>query len=331
MSDEDCAKFNGAWLMESHSGDITPWLIYEKVSFVSRQICWAGGYGAGRLKVDQLIQDGTLYGLKESDEWNRFRSIIKLDGTRQPALYSEGAPFAELRNMQVEGTFADGTLRFAFYLGDGSMHSKVEKTISEDGQNMHTNVTFPAGDWGGVAGGECLLSFVHKKQEEVRLTPELVAGWFYGTVILAGTTEEADGAKGQVAVSTSLEGMFPSAQALMSLFAEANRTPENPSTTTIKDVSEHEWIVTEEKPGGKWVFEQKFDMDACTFDIKSSWSDKPIGVWHFKVLSEPLRLQCWNTMQHGSWHPEFLNVLSSISEVQKSLDRVLKAKRDKQG
>lgn len=324
MADAADAKFNGTWLMESLTGDCTPWMYYEKMSFVSRQLVWAAGYGAGKITVDQVLHDGVFYTRRttSTDEYNIFRGRMALDGKKQPVLFSEGAPYAELRNLEFEGSFENGVLKLTFSAPDGSLHSKVEKSISEDGKTMTTGVTFPSGDWGGEAAGECHLTFIHQKQEEARLTIDLVKGWFPGGVLIGDATEEAGKPKLK-GVSTSLEGLFPTAQALIGLFEEMNRA--GGENRSVAEGSATEFVMTETRPeGGSAVFEFKVDLEACACSVTSSRNGTLLGTWHYKALSDPVRLQCWNTLDK-----EFYSELSSITEVEKSLDSILAFKAKK--
>lgn len=319
MADAHAAKFSGAWLLEVIDGDITPWMYYEGYGFTARQMAWATGYGAGSVSLEVVIHEGKLYTQKYSDKYQTFRGVVKLDGSRQPALFSEGAPAAELRNGEVEATFEDGVIKGTFYRADGSMHNKFQRIISEDGQKMIATVTFPAGDHGGEAGGECVMTATYTKKEEAKVTVDVVKGWFQGTSLVADATEEA-GVATTKAVTTSLEGLFSSPQEMMSLWEQINRSI--PPTATLTEQSATEFTVTDQRESGKWVFEQKWDKEACTFDVTSTKDGTCFGTWHYKALSDPLRLQCWNTS--GT---DFESICSSIKEVEKAMDKILAGKK----
>lgn len=313
-------KLNGTWLQETLEGDITEWFTYEGVGWVQRQALWMVGYGNGKTMLDQLYHDGKCYSIKTVDETNNFRGYVPITGKKEPLLFSESFPFAQIRNMEIQGSIdADGSLETIIYQPSGAEHSRATRSVSEDGQVMTTTMTFPAGEWGGEEGGTLTMTSTHRKQATARLIAEEVAGWAPGCTMTDAIESGVEGKK--LAISFSLEGMFPSGQAIMKLLEETNRKPEGESN--IEERGLGAFVVTVTEPGGAVVtHEQKFDHEALTFDVTVGSGGTSFGTWHFRVIAGPLRLTCWNTIADEMWSTK-----SAVEECQKLVEKLLKAQK----
>merc|ERR1712150_252978 len=174
---------------------------------------------------------------------------------------------------------------------------------------------FPSGE----EGGKLVMMSTHRKQEATRLTAEEVAGWAPGCTMTDAIESGVEGKK--MATTLSLEGMFPSGQAMMKLLEETNRKPEGDSK--IEERGAGAFIVTVTEPSGAVVtHEQKFDYEALTFDVTVGSGGTCFGTWHFRVITDPLRLTCWSTMEDELWSTK-----SAVQECQKLVEKLLKAQK----
>lgn len=208
------------------------------------------------------------------------------------------------------------------YNTEGSWHNTARMTVSEDGQILSTTITFP----GGAANGNQLV-MKHKRQPQAKLTSETVDTWC-PNVRVADVLGQAGGPRAIPAISLSLDGLLPSAAALFRMFEESCHKGENSewSSSVVDDVpgSDGVFTVTAKTLDGKsLLFEYKFKEQECACECRYTVDSKCLGVWYYNVLSQPIRLQCWNTMQDPRGMG--FNVVSSIKNVQSVLDECLKA------
>jgi len=316
-------KLNGTWLQESLEGHIGEWLKYEGVGWIARNAAWLAGYGNGKTIVDSFVHDNKYYTVRTVDPNSIFRSVMPITGKQVPTLFTESFPLIDIRQMECSATSApDGSLDFVFFNPDGKEHSKVKRSVSEDGQTMTTVITFPSGDWGGEAGGSCVMTSTSKKQTEAKLTTEIFGTWGANFPTLIAAAESGVEAKKMV-VSEPLDGLFPDAASLFKLLEETQRA--EAQLGKMEETGPGKFTATKTKEDqSESIFEQEYNQEKLTFAVKSTHGGKCWGTWHFQILSEPLRMTCWNDMSNEQW-----STRSSLQEGEKLSDKLLAASKKK--
>mmetsp|Transcript_104348 Transcript_104348/g.300114 ORF Transcript_104348/g.300114 Transcript_104348/m.300114 type:complete len:322 (+) Transcript_104348:96-1061(+) len=314
------AQMMGTWLMEAVEGDVTEWLKLEGVGWKERQVMWMAGYGKGRINLSLVIKEGTVYNLTAMDDFAKFRFQFKLDGQRHAMLFTEGAPFMPFRNFSVQGKMTDeGAIEATMFNDKDDIHSKSSRSVGEDGATLKTDITFL-----GSPGKEIRISMTHKRVEAATLRADDCTSWCPN--VLIGDASAEAGREKKSAVSAPLEALFSGVPDLMECIEHGKRKIEETSggdKLSLIEISSNEFNVNVTKAGGaEEVFEHKLDKEAGTLLIVFKKGDQEVGSWHLKALQEPLRAECWCTLDDN-----YVSTVCALTELQNSLDKAFKHKR----
>mmetsp|Transcript_91406 Transcript_91406/g.293603 ORF Transcript_91406/g.293603 Transcript_91406/m.293603 type:complete len:322 (-) Transcript_91406:31-996(-) len=314
------AQMTGTWLMEAVEGDVTEWLKLEGVGWKERQVMWMAGYGKGRINLSLVIKEGTVYNLTAMDDFAKFRFQFKLDGRRHAMLFTEGAPFMPFRNFSVQGKMTDeGAIEATMFNDKDEIHSKSSRSVCEDGATLKTDITFL-----GSPGKEIRISMTHKRVEAATLSADDCTSWCPN--VLIGDASAEAGREKKSAVSAPLDALFSGVPDLMECIEHGKHNIEDTpggDKSSLSVISSTEFNINVTKVAGDAeVFEHKLDKGAGTMLVVFKQGEKEVGSWHFKALQEPLRVECWCTLDNV-----YVSTVCALHVVQDTLDKALKYKR----
>jgi len=313
------ARLTSTWVLDSVDGDITEWLTLEGIGWKERQAFWMVGYGKGMVNLSLVVNGGTVYNLWWLDFFTKFRCQFKLDDQKHAMLFTDFAPLMPFRNFSVQGKMTDeGVIETSMFNDKDELHSKSSRSVSEDGATLKTDIFFPG------SGKDIHISMTHKRAEAAKLAAADCTGWCPNVSI--GDASAEAGVEKRSAVSAPLHTFFSGVADLMECMEHGKRKIEetpggDKSSLSVISTTEFNINVTKES-GAVEVFEHKLDKGAGTMLVVYKQGEKEVGSWHLKALQEPLRVECWCSMDdvYGS-------TVCALHVLQDILDKALKYKR----
>mmetsp|Transcript_146505 Transcript_146505/g.469993 ORF Transcript_146505/g.469993 Transcript_146505/m.469993 type:complete len:321 (-) Transcript_146505:37-999(-) len=313
------ARLTSTWVLDSVDGDLTEWLTLEGVGWAERQVMWMAGYGKGKTNLSLVVNGGTVYNLWWLDDFNKFRCQFKLDDQKHAMLFTDGAPFVPFRNLSVQGKMTDeGVIETSMFNDKDELHSKSSRSVSEDGATLKTDMTFPG------SGKDIHISMTHKRAEAAKEAAVVCTGWCPNVSI--GDASAEAGVEKRSAVSAPLHTFFSGVADLMECIEHGKHNIEDTpggDKSSLSVISSTEFNINVTKVAGDAeVFEHKLDKGAGTMLVVFKQGEKEVGSWHFKALQEPLRVECWCTLDNV-----YVSTVCALHVVQDTLDKALKYKR----